>query len=248
MITTINRPGGLVRALMPSMEEKQQEYNGAIYSLSALGHMVTIMTTDALDAMEERMPEALKNRTIRKNVRMLTGSTDRAGELALLRVRMNNLLVRSTDRPWMADFGNAVYGIMEGDANKLKIASANFLGLYADKIGDPMTVAMLVNAMWLAVQSAETCEADAQLLRDFTITRYKGGRVNASSVIMDLSCKNIAYHLREIAAAILGPIEVDREMLAVVSIQTGQRAFANKIQADSTWVRAIEIADERKNN
>lgn len=246
MITINTRTGDrFVRPAMMTTAMKKHEYAVDIYGATALGYIVTDMTMDAMDAVKERMPEFLTDRRVRRHVRCLVNKDDSPGpELARLRIYIGECFVHADDLKWMADFGNALHGIVEKDLNNLRNATANFLGKFGDDIDDINAVAMVLNAQWMAAETARFCDRRASMVKGYSITRYKGGNENAATIIKRLSPWRISEDLKAMANVMVSRVRTDLDMLADRAINTGCKAFLNKCADADTWTAAINKADE----
>lgn len=243
MIVLNSSPCKYVSAAMDRTTDKQEEYTAAIYGCSALGYMASNMTADAMDMVADKIPELLTDRRTRRHINALTGTKSRAGEIALLNVNIGLSLVHREDRPWMADYGNSLHAIMEQDLNRLRVATSNFLGRFAREVKDPTTVAMVLNAQWLAAEATAFCCRKARELSGYSIRRFSGGRENAGTMIRWLSCHSIEYHLRELCHVMVSGIKEDVDLLADPTIHTGCEAFLIRIGSTKTWEECINRAD-----
>ena len=138
-----------MRGALPTVERSKDEYIGSVYGAAALAYIAMIHATEAVDMLQERLPEEYTGREVRKYVRRLTGSNARMGETRRLELAIGDQLVRREDRAWMADFGNAAYGKVQPHVTALQTAIANALGRYAG-VPDINVCAAVVVAQSLA--------------------------------------------------------------------------------------------------
>lgn len=127
---TIEANAYLMRGALPSVERSRDEYTGSVFGSAALAYITIIHATDALDMMQERLPELYDDRQIRKYINRMTGTKASMGEIRKLTLAIGELLAHDCDKAWVADFGNAAYEKVQPYTEKLRIALANALGRY----------------------------------------------------------------------------------------------------------------------
>ena len=225
MMNKTYRPNAYwMRGALPTVERSKDEYIGSVYGAAALAYISIIHATEAIDMLQERLPEEYTGREVRKYVRRLTGSKARMGETRRLELAIGDQLVRREDRAWMADFGNAAYGKVQPQVSALQTAIANALGRYAG-VPDINACAAVVVAQSLAHEAVEYVKRRAAKFRDFTITTHEGRRQSVSSRLIE-------KHL---------PCNVD--LAADPSVMNGLKAVLNVMADPKTWAYARDKAD-----
>lgn len=99
----------LMRGALPSVERSRDEYTGSVFGAAALAYITIIHTTEALDMMQERLPELYDDRQIKKFINRMAGTKASMGEIRRLTLSIGDLLAHDCDRAWVMDFGNAAY-------------------------------------------------------------------------------------------------------------------------------------------
>ena len=244
MINKTYRPNAYwMRGALPTVERSKDEYIGSVYGAAALAYIAMIHATEAVDMLQERLPEEYTGREVRKYVRRLTGSKAHMGETRRLELAISDQLVRREDRAWMADFGNAAYGKVQPQVAALQTAIANALGRYAG-VPDINVCAAVVVAQSLAHEAVEYVKRRAAKFRDFTITTHEGRRQSVSSSLASMSCAGIDFCLRNIARILIEkhlPCNVD--LAADPSVMNGLKAVLNVMADPNTWAYARNKAD-----
>lgn len=91
-IDTIEANAYLMRGALPSVERSRDEYTGSVFGSAALAYITIIHATDALDMMQERLPELYDDRQIRKYINRMTGTKASMGEIRKLTLAIGELL------------------------------------------------------------------------------------------------------------------------------------------------------------
>lgn len=242
-IDTIEANAYLMRGALPSVERSRDEYTGSVFGSAALAYITIIHATDALDMMQERLPDLYKDRTIKKYVNRMVGTKASMGEIRKLDRSIGELLAHDCDKAWMADFGNAAYEKVQPYTEKLRIALANALGRY--DVPDINVCAAILVAQSLASEAVEYVKRRSSKFTNFTILMKGKGRQTVSSCLSSMSCSALEYCLRNIARILVEDKLTDDVNIAEdKSVETGLKAVLNVMSDTNTWIYARDKADE----
>lgn len=242
-IDTIEANAYLMRGALPSVERSRDEYTGSVFGSAALAYITIIHATDALDMMQERLPELYDDRQIRKYINRMTGTKASMGEIRKLTLAIGELLAHYCDKAWVADFGNAAYEKVQPYTEKLRIALANALGRY--DVPDINVCAAILVAQSLASEAVEYVKRRSAKFTNFTITMKGKGRQTVSSCLSSMSCSALEYCLRNIARILVEDKLTDDVNIAEdKSVETGLKAVLNVMSDTKTWIYARDKADE----
>lgn len=242
-IDTIEANAYLMRGALPSVERSRDEYTGSVFGSAALAYITIIHATDALDMMQERLPELYDDRQIRKYINRMTGTKASMGEIRKLTLAIGELLAHDCDKAWVADFGNAAYEKVQPYTEKLRIALANALGRY--DVPDINVCAAILVAQSLASEAVECVKRRSAKFTNFTITMKGKGRQTVSSCLSSMSCSALEYCLRNIARILVEDKLTDDVNIAEdKSVETGLKAVLNVMSDTKTWIYARDKADE----
>lgn len=242
-IDTIEANAYLMRGALPSVERSRDEYTGSVFGSAALAYITIIHATDALDMMQERLPELYDDRQIRKYINRMTGTEASMGEIRKLTLAIGELLAHDCDKAWVADFGNAAYEKVQPYTEKLRIALANALGRY--DVPDINVCAAILVAQSLASEAVEYVKRRSAKFTNFTITMKGKGRQTVSSCLSSMSCSALEYCLRNIARILVEDKLTDDVNIAEdKSVETGLKAVLNVMSDTNTWIYARDKADE----
>lgn len=233
----------LMRGALPSVERSRDEYTGSVFGSAALAYITIIHATDAMDMMQERLPDLYKDRTIKKYVNRMVGTKASMGEIRKLDRSIGELLAHDCDKAWMADFGNAAYEKVQPYTEKLRIALANALGRY--DVPDINVCAAILVAQSLASEAVEYVKRRSAKFTNFTIVMKGKGRQTVSSCLSSMSCSALEYCLRNIARILVEDKLTDDVNIAEdKSVETGLKAVLNVMSDTNTWIYARDKADE----
>lgn len=242
-IGTIEANAYLMRGALPSVERSRDEYTGSVFGSAALAYITIIHATDALDMMQERLPELYDDRQIRKYINRMTGTKASMGEIRKLTLAIGELLAHDCDKAWVADFGNAAYEKVQPYTEKLRIALANALGRY--DVPDINVCAAILVAQSLASEAVEYVKRRSAKFTNFTIVMKGKGRQTVSSCLSSMSCSALEYCLRNIARILVEDKLTDDVNIAEdKSVETGLKAVLNVMSDTKTWIYARDKADE----
>lgn len=240
---TIEANAYLMRGALPSVERSRDEYTGSVFGSAALAYITIIHATDALDMMQERLPELYDDRQIRKYINRMTGTKASMGEIRKLTLAIGELLAHDCDKAWVADVGNAAYEKVQPYTEKLRIALANALGRY--DVPDINVCAAILVAQSLASEAVEYVKRRSAKFTNFTITMKGKGRQTVSSCLSSMSCSALEYCLRNIARILVEDKLTDDVNIAEdKSVETGLKAVLNVMSDTKTWIYARDKADE----
>ena len=153
-------------------------------------------------------------------------------------------LADKAGRAWVADFGNAVYALVEDSLDALQTAIANALGRYQG-VQERNVCAGIIVAQSLASEATAYVERRARMFTRFTLVAHDGVRRSVSSVLRTMSCKGISHNLEVVARALLERRLPDgTDLLADPSVATGVKAVMNRLCEVDTWTAARDKADE----
>lgn len=232
-----------MRGALLSVEQSRDEYTGSVFGSAALAYITIIHATDALDMMQERLPDLYKDRTIKKYVNRMVGTKASMGEIRKLDRSIGELLAHDCDKAWMADFGNAAYEKVLPYTEKLRIALANALGRY--DVPDINVCAAILVAQSLASEAVEYVKRRSAKFTNFTIVMKGKGRQTVSSCLSSMSCSALEYCLRNIARILVEDKLTDDVNIAEdKSVETGLKAVLNVMSDTNTWIYARDKADE----
>lgn len=232
-----------MRGALLSVEQSRDEYTGSVFGSAALAYIAIIHATDALDMMQERLPELYDDRQIRKYINRMTGTKASMGEIRKLDRSIGELLAHDCDKAWMADFGNAAYEVVQPYTEKLRVALANALGKY--NVPDINVCAAILVAQSLASEAVEYVKRRSSKFTNFTILMKGKGRQTVSSCLSSMSCATIEYCLRNIARILVEDKLTDDVNIAEdKSVETGLKAVLNVMSDTNTWIYARDKADE----
>jgi hypothetical protein len=251
MNDTIKPNAYLMRGALPSVERSRDEYTGSVFGSAALAYITIIHATDAMDMMQERLPELYDDRQIRKYINRMTGTKASMGEIRKLTLAIGELLAHDCDKAWVADFGNAAYEKVQPYTEKLRIALANALGRY--DVPDINVCAAILVAQSLASEAVEYVKRRSAKFTNFTIVMKGKGRQTVSSCLSSMSCSALEYCLRNIARILVEDKLTDDVNIAEdKSVETGLKAVLNVMADVNTWIYAREKAEmlnkKNKNN
>lgn len=240
-----------LRGAMPSLEKSRDEYTGSVFGSAALAYITIIHATDALDMMQERLPDLYKDRTIKKYVNRMVGTKASMGEIRKLDRSIGELLAHDCDKAWMADFGNAAYEKVLPYTEKLRYAIANALGRY--NLPDINVCAAILVAQSLASEAVEYIRRRARKFTGYSIVMQNGYRQSVSSCLSSMSCETIEYCLRNIAHQLIDKwLPEDVDLVKVPDVEAGLKAVLNVMADVNTWIYAREKAEmlnkKNKNN
>lgn len=242
-IETIQVNAYLMRGALPSVERSRDEYTGSVFGSAALAYITIIHATDAMDMMQERLPELYDDRQIRKYINRMTGTKASMGEIRKLTLAIGELLAHDCDKAWVADFGNAAYEKVQPYTEKLRIALANALGRY--DVPDINVCAAILVAQSLASEAVEYVKRRSAKFTNFTIVMKGKGRQTVSSCLSSMSCSALEYCLRNIARILVEDKLTDDVNIAEdKSVETGLKAVLNVMSDTNTWIYARDKADE----
>mgnify|MGYP000165671919 CR=1 FL=1 len=242
-IDTIEANAYFLRGALPSVEKSRDEYTGSVFGSAALAYITIIHTTDALDMMQERLPDLYNDRTIKKYVNRMVGTKASMGEIRKLDRSIGELLAHDCDKAWMADFGNAAYEVVQPYTEKLRVALANALGKY--NVPDINVCAAILVAQSLASEAVEYAKRRSAKFTNFTIVMKGKGRQTVSSCLSSMSCSALEYCLRNIARILVEDKLTDDVNIAEdKSVETGLKAVLNVMSDTNTWIYARDKADE----
>ena len=231
-----------LRGALPSLEKSRDEYTGSVFGSAALAYITIIHTTDALDMMQERLPELYEERQIRKYVNRMVGTKASMGEIRKLDRSIGELLAHDCDKAWMADFGNAVYEKVQPYTEKLRYAIANALGRY--NLPDINVCATILVAQSLASEAVEYIRRRARKFTGYSIVMQNGYRQSVSSCLSSMSCEAIEYCLRNIAHQLIDKwLPEDVDLVKVPDVEAGLKAVINVMADVNTWIYAREKAE-----
>lgn len=243
MNDTIKPNAYLMRGALPSVERSRDEYTGSVFGSAALAYITIIHATDAMDMMQERLPELYDDRQIRKYINRMTGTKASMGEIRKLTLAIGELLAHDCDKAWVADFGNAAYEKVQPYTEKLRIALANALGKY--NVPDINVCAAILVAQSLASEAVEYVKRRSAKFTNFTIVMKGKGRQTVSSCLSSMSCSALEYCLRNIARILVEDKLTDDVNIAEdKSVETGLKAVLNVMSDTNTWIYARDKADE----
>lgn len=243
MNDTIKPNAYLMRGALPSVERSRDEYTGSVFGSAALAYIAIIHATDAMDMMQERLPELYDDRQIRKYINRMTGTKASMGEIRKLTLAIGELLAHDCDKAWVADFGNAAYEKVQPYTEKLRIALANALGRY--DVPDINVCAAILVAQSLASEAVEYVKRRSAKFTNFTIVMKGKGRQTVSSCLTSMSCSALEYCLRNIARILVEDKLTDDVNIAEdKSVETGLKAVLNVMSDTNTWIYARDKADE----
>lgn len=243
MNDTIKPNAYLMRGALPSVERLRDEYTGSVFGSAALAYITIIHATDAMDMMQERLPELYDDRQIRKYINRMTGTKASMGEIRKLTLAIGELLAHDCDKAWVADFGNAAYEKVQPYTEKLRIALANALGRY--DVPDINVCAAILVAQSLASEAVEYVKRRSAKFTNFTIVMKGKGRQTVSSCLSSMSCSALEYCLRNIARILVEDKLTDDVNIAEdKSVETGLKAVLNVMSDTNTWIYARDKADE----
>lgn len=242
-IDTIKPNAYLMRGALPSVERSRDEYTGSVFGSAALAYITIIHATDAMDMMQERLPELYDDRQIRKYINRMIGTKASMGEIRKLTLAIGELLAHDCDKAWVADFGNAAYEKVQPYTEKLRIALANALGRY--DVPDINVCAAILVAQSLASEAVEYVKRRSAKFTNFTIVMKGKGRQTVSSCLSSMSCSALEYCLRNIARILVEDKLTDDVNIAEdKSVETGLKAVLNVMSDTNTWIYARDKADE----
>lgn len=242
-IDTIEANAYLMRGALPSVERSRDEYTGSVFGSAALAYITIIHATDALDMMQERLPELYDDRQIRKYINRMTGTKASMGEIRKLTLAIGELLAHDCDKAWVADFGNAAYEKVQPYTEKLRIALTNALGRY--DVPDINVCAAILVAQSLASEAVEYVKRRSAKFTNLAITMKGKGRQTVSSCLSSMSCSALEYCLRNIARILVEDKLTDDVNIAEdKSVETGLKAVLNVMSDTKTWIYARDKADE----
>lgn len=243
MNDTIKPNAYLMRGALPSVERSRDEYTGSVFGSAALAYITIIHATDAMDMMQERLPELYDDRQIRKYINLMTGTKASMGEIRKLTLAIGELLAHDCDKAWVADFGNAAYEKVQPYTEKLRIALANALGRY--DVPDINVCAAILVAQSLASEAVEYVKRRSAKFTNFTIVMKGKGRQTVSSCLSSMSCSALEYCLRNIARILVEDKLTDDVNIAEdKSVETGLKAVLNVMSDTNTWIYARDKADD----
>lgn len=243
MNDTIKPNAYLMRGALPSVERSRDEYTGSVFGSAALAYIAIIHATDAMDMMQERLPELYDDRQIRKYINRMTGTKASMGEIRKLTLAIGELLAHDCDKAWVADFGNAAYEKVQPYTEKLRIALANALGRY--DVPDINVCAAILVAQSLASEAVEYVKRRSAKFTNFTIVMKGKGRQTVSSCLSSMSCSALEYCLRNIARILVEDKLTDDVNIAEdKSVETGLKAVLNVMSDTNTWIYARDKADD----
>lgn len=243
MNDTIKPNAYLMRGALPSVERSRDEYTGSVFGSAALAYITIIHATDAMDMMQERLPELYDDRQIRKYINRITGTKASMGEIRKLTLAIGELLAHDCDKAWVADFGNAAYEKVQPYTEKLRIALANALGRY--DVPDINVCTAILVAQSLASEAVEYVKRRSAKFTNFTIVMKGKGRQTVSSCLSSMSCSALEYCLRNIARILVEDKLTDDVNIAEdKSVETGLKAVLNVMSDTNTWIYARDKADE----
>lgn len=243
MNDTIKPNAYLMRGALPSVERSRDEYTGSVFGSAALAYITIIHATDAMDMMQERLPELYDDRQVRKYINRMTGTKASMGEIRKLTLAIGELLAHDCDKAWVADFGNAAYEKVQPYTEKLRIALANALGRY--DVPDINVCAAILVAQSLASEAVEYVKRRSAKFTNFTIVMKGKGRQTVSSCLSSMSCSALEYCLRNIARILVEDKLTDDVNIAEdKSVETGLKAVLNVMSDTNTWIYARDKANE----
>nr|DAZ12308.1 MAG TPA: hypothetical protein [Caudoviricetes sp.] len=243
MNDTIKPNAYLMRGALPSVERSRDEYTGSVFGSAALAYIAIIHATDAMDMMQERLPELYDDRQIRKYINRMTGTKASMGEIRKLTLAIGELLAHDCDKAWVADFGNAAYEKVQPYTEKLRIALANALGRY--DVPDINVCAAILVAQSLASEAVEYVKRRSAKFTNFTIVMKGKGRQTVSSCLTSMSCSALEYCLRNIARILVeDKLTDDVNFAEDKSVETGLKAVLNVMSDTNTWIYARDKANE----
>lgn len=232
-----------MRGALPTVEKSRDEYTGSVFGSAALAYITIIHATDALDMMQERLPELYDDRQIRKYINRMTGTKASMGEIRKLDRSIGELLAHDCDKAWVADFGNAAYEKVQPYTESLRSALANALGRY--DVPDINVCAAILVAQSLASEAVEYVKRRARKFTGYSIVMQNGYRQSVPSCLSSMSCAALEYCLRNIARILVEDKLADDVNIADdKSVETGLKAVLNVMCDVNTWIYARDKADE----
>ena len=239
----IDKPNAYwLRGALPSVEQSRGEYIGSVFGAAALAYISIIHANEAIDLLQARCPR--ESAEARRYVSRLTGNKATMGEIRKLELAIGDQLAHSSDKDWMADFGNAAYGRVLPKVTPLQTAIANALGRYSG-IADINAAAAVVVAQSLAKEAAEYVRRRAAKFTAFTLTTHGGRRMSVSSALASMSCAGVEFCLRNIARMLIDKhLPCDVDLAEDPSVVTGLKAVLNVMADPQTWIYARDKADE----
>lgn len=243
MNDTIKPNAYLMRGALPSVERSRDEYTGSVFGSAALAYITIIHATDAMDMMQERLPELYDDRLIRKYINRMTGTKASMGEIRKLTLAIGELLAHDCDRAWVMDFGNAAYEKVQPCTKIFRNAIANALEGY--NVPDVNVCAAILVAQSLASEAVGYVKRRSAKFTNFTITMKDKGRQTVSSCLSSMSCATIEYCLRNIALQLIDKWLPDNlDLSQDKSVETGQKAVLDVMSDTNTWIYARDKANE----
>lgn len=224
------------------VEQSRKEYMAAIYGAAAMAHMTMIITTDAIDKLQEDCPHLIRHK--------VSGSISSIKkESTRLTRAIKEQLREQDDAAWMADFGNSMYGIIEPDINKLHVAISNYLGRYP-RIEYRHAFALILIAQAIASNAKSYVDKVSRKFIRYNVFSKSGEKCSAQANIQSLSCAAINHRLSVMADALMKPcISGDIDLLTDTNIRNGCEVIINKLADPKVWGFAMQQAKElNKNN
>lgn len=232
-----------IKSAISQDDERHREFTGTIYGAAGLGLITSIHTFEALDILEERLPNLINGDVLRA-IKRLKGGSKSCGQLRLLEVNIENAIRRHEVRMWIKDFGIAAYEKVLPYIGQLQFAIANSLGKH--NVPDINTFAAVITAQALASESAAYIERRQKLFRDLTVKTWNNGNVSIPFLFGTLSCRSIEHSLRNLARALVEPNSTgDIDLLADRDVENGCKALNNVLGKPETWAWARDKATER---
>lgn len=245
MNTTVTRKPNAynLRGALPTVDDMHNEYIGSIYGSAALGCVAAAYAEESLDSLRERCPQVITP-SVRSQMRAIEGGGGRIGDLAMMRVNINDNMVNNEGKYWVADFGNAVYERVLPAMERLRTATANALGK-CRSIPDINAFARLIVAQSFACEAADYVERRGRMLSGYSITTESNRRYSVPFVLNLMSARPLCHHLTNICREVVGTrIDRNMDLLSDPLIMTGCKAVLNITGSVETWKYARDKANE----
>lgn len=230
-----------LRGALPDVERRRDEYVASVFGSAALAYISIIHANEALDLLQARCPREFAG--ARRYVNRLAGTKAATGEMRKVELAIGDQLAHSSDKAWMADFGNAAYERVLPQVTALQTAIANALGRYPS-LPDRNTCAAMVVAQSLAHEAVEYAKRRAVKFTNFTITTHDGRRMSVSSSLASMSCAGIDFCLKNIALMLIDKhLPQDVDLAQDQSVMVGLKAVLNTMADPAMWAYARDKAD-----
>lgn len=218
-------------------EELYRKFRKALYTSIGMGTLISIIATEAIDAMDADKWEKKDRRiySMIKAVEFAVDDLDRAGRK----------LTRTEEaRAWVADFAVDARRTCEPHLQKLQFAIANNLGRLKG-VDDINAMAKIIIARCMAKERGDIQTEQKKEFAGCYMKTDRGGQRAAVNVLTSISCAELAARLDKIIYAIFEPITpVDFDLTAGVDVMNGIKALNYTLCDVNTWEKARVKADE----